>query len=118
MNFRRKITAILFVILSVYMSLCIPAGTGKAWQEVPGEQTTALLVLQPLQTFFVHHSSEVQPAGEGWKSEIRIPGLLFRRMGGIQLPVPLPGFRQIFIYHPETYTYSKSVLLYPFHEFL
>lgn len=108
----------LFAILAVYMSLCIPSGTGKEWQEIPGEHQPTLLVMQPMQSIFIHESFEVQLAGEGWKTGIRIPGLLFRRTGSIQMPPPLPGFRKIFVYNPETYTYSKSVLLYPFHEFL
>lgn len=118
MNFNRKITAILFALLALYMSVCIPAGTGREWQEIPVEHEATLLVMKPMQTIFIHESFEVQLTGEGWKTGMRIPGLLFRRTGGIQVPMPLPGFRKIFVYHPETYTYSKSVLLYPFHEFL
>ena len=118
MNFKRKISAILFALLAVYMGVCMPAGTGKEWQEIPVEHGATLLVMQPIQTIFIHESFEVQLAGEGWKTGIRIPGLLFRRLGDMQIPPPLPGFSKIFVYHPETYTYSKSVLLFPFHEFL
>lgn len=118
MNFKRKITAILFALLAVYMSICIPVRTGKEWQEIPVENVATLLVMQNVQNIFIQEGFAVQLSSEGWKTEIRIPGLLFRRSAGIQVPPVLPGFRKIFVYHPETYTYSKSVLLYPFHEFL
>ncbi len=118
MNLRRKIAAVFFALLITLISIAYPVVPSYEWTEVHTEKQVILLVESSLQRInFIQETSTADVAA-GWKSEVKIPGYSLRN---VNFTFGQPGFQsigKIFVSDINGYRPCKSLLLFPFHDFL
>jgi hypothetical protein len=118
MNFHRKITAVFFALLITLISIAYPVVPSNEWTEVQTEERVILLVESSLQKLnFIQKTSSSEVA-TGWKSEVNIPWFNQRN---VNFTFGQPEFQcvgKIFVSDINGYKPCKSLLLFPFHDFL
>lgn len=118
MVFRSKnMAAFFFALLIVYISVAFPImpGTEKL-THVSEQATLAFESGFDKVLFFQGPSAPVQL--DGWRTEAKVPGLLFRKTDPIIKLFALPGMKNRLVIDEETWSPVNQILLYPYHEFL
>ncbi len=109
--------ALFFSLLVVYISVAFPVMPVNHSNVQVSEHTSLAFESSLDKVIFLQGpSSPVQL--DGWKTEAKIPGLIFRKTNPVELLVALPGLKNRWIRDVETYSPCKRTLLYPYHEFL
>jgi hypothetical protein len=118
MVFRSKnMAALFFALLIVYISVAFPALPATEKMSHVSEQATLAFEsgFDKIE-FFQGPSAPVQL--DGWKTEAKVPGLLFRKTDPEVKLFALPGMKNRWISDVETWSPFNQILLYPYHEFL
>jgi hypothetical protein len=118
MNFQRKITAVFFALLITLISIAYPVVPSYEWTEVQTEERVVLLVESSLQKLNLIQETTCSDVTAGWKSQVKIPGFYKRN---VNFTFGQPEFQcvgKIFVSDINGYRPCKSLLLFPFHNFL
>lgn len=113
----RNTLAFFYATLILLFSITCYSSAGRVvspdqWSE--GEELA--WVSSPAAAGFVAQENSSAPGPQGWRSEVAIPGLFFRKES-LTEPPRLKILRKIYVVDVTTYTSCKNLLLYPFHEF-
>ncbi len=118
MVFRSKnIAAIFFSLLVLYISMAFPVMPGTE-SKVQGSEQTSLAFVSSLDKVIFLQGPSAPVQLDGWKTEAKVPGLIFRKTDPVVTLFALPGLKNRWIRDVETYSPCKRALLYPYHEFL
>lgn len=113
----RNILAYFYAALILLFSITCYSPAGRVVspdQWSVGEEVA--WVSSPAVAGFVAQENTSATGTQGWRSELAIPGLFFRKESQTE-PPRLQILRKIYVVDVTTYTSCKSLLLYPFHEF-
>ncbi|HAX95094.1 MAG TPA: hypothetical protein DCY35_01010 [Prolixibacteraceae bacterium] len=118
MFFRSKnLSALFFALLIVYISVAFPLMPGGERKSLVSEQSSLAFESHLDKViYFQGPSAPVQL--DGWKTEAKVPGLIFRKTDPIVKLFALPGMKNRLIIDQETWTPVQQILLYPYHEFI
>jgi hypothetical protein len=118
MHFKQKIVAFFFAALITYIGVTHPVVPSYVTLEnTTGESTIFWIEKLPDANYFLQESIP-SSAVPGWKTEFKIPGLFFRNLNFTFAQQRLPGFKKIFFQDVSYFSPCKSLLLFPYHDFL
>lgn len=119
MNFTRKISVYMLAMLITYIGMSFPLTlTAEIQTENTGDLRVTWFEQAPAAPVYFIQEKASPVVATGWKTQIRLPGLdLFYDLYQTSEP-ELTLVRKIYVVDLHRYTPCKSLLLYPFHDFI